>query len=56
MDPLLLERRHKMLDKIVITGISAITPLGNDIDTIVDNLKKGKSAILGFVPIQHRLY
>ena len=60
MDPLLLERRHKMLDKIVITGISAITPLGNDIDTIVDNLKKGKSGIgyidrynLGEFPVRH---
>lgn len=34
-----------MVDKIVITGISAITPMGNKLAEITDNLKKGKSCL-----------
>ncbi|MBU3093586.1 beta-ketoacyl-[acyl-carrier-protein] synthase family protein [Clostridium sp. CF011] len=37
-----------MIDKIVITGISAVTPLGNNLDEIAKNLEDGKSGI-GYV-------
>src|SRR3954454_1060559 len=34
-----------MKKRIVITGIGAVTPLGNDIDTTWENMKKGVSGI-----------
>lgn len=37
-----------MKDKIVVTGVSAVTPLGNNLDAISKNLKEGKSGI-GYV-------
>lgn len=37
-----------MSDKIVVTGISAVTPLGNTIEIIKNNLKDGSSGI-GYV-------
>lgn len=37
-----------MSDKIVVTGVSAVTPLGNTIEIIKNNLKYGRSGI-GYV-------
>ncbi len=34
-----------MPKRVVITGLGAITPLGNDVDTFWDSLKKGKNGI-----------
>lgn len=34
-----------MKKRVVITGLGAVTPLGNDIDTTWDNMKKGISSI-----------
>lgn len=34
-----------MKRRVVITGLGAVTPLGNDIDTTWDNMKKGISSI-----------
>ena len=34
-----------MKKRVVITGIGAVTPLGNDIDTTWENMKKGVSGI-----------
>jgi 3-oxoacyl-[acyl-carrier-protein] synthase II len=34
-----------MKKRVVITGIGAVTPLGNDMDTTWDNMKKGVSGI-----------
>ncbi|WP_379134438.1 beta-ketoacyl-[acyl-carrier-protein] synthase family protein [Paenibacillus sp. sgz500958] len=49
-----------MKAKIVVTGISAITPLGSNVDSIVTNLKEGNSGIkrieryhVGSLPVKH---
>ena len=34
-----------MPKRVVITGMGAITPLGNDVDTFWDALKQGKNGI-----------
>ncbi len=34
-----------MKKRVVITGIGAVTPLGNDINTTWENMKKGVSGI-----------
>ena len=34
-----------MKKRVVITGIGAVTPLGNDIDTTWENIKNGVSGI-----------
>ena len=31
--------------RVVVTGIGAVTPLGNDVETTWDNIKEGKSGI-----------
>jgi len=31
--------------RVVVTGTGAVTPLGNDVETLWDNIKKGKSGI-----------
>jgi len=31
--------------RVVVTGTGAVTPLGNDVETLWDNVKKGKSGI-----------
>ncbi|MEK4852137.1 beta-ketoacyl-[acyl-carrier-protein] synthase family protein [Paenibacillus sp. FSL H7-0756] len=49
-----------MRSKIVVTGISAITPLGNQLESIVTHLKAGHSGIrpieryqVGSLPVKH---
>lgn len=49
-----------MRSKIVVTGISAITPLGNHLESITANLKAGHSGIrpieryqVGSLPVKH---
>lgn len=34
-----------MKHRVVVTGIGAITPLGNNVDTFWENIKKGKNGI-----------
>lgn len=31
--------------RVVVTGVGAVTPIGNDVDTLWDSIKKGKSGI-----------
>lgn len=34
-----------MLKRVVITGVGAVTPLGNDVPSMLDGIEKGKSAV-----------
>src|SRR5699024_6875980 len=36
---------YKMKDRVVVTGLGAVTPVGNDVPTMWDNLLEGKSGV-----------
>ena len=38
-------RQDKMARRVVITGMGAITPLGNDVESFWAGLKRGKTAV-----------
>ena len=43
-------QNYHTMRRVVITGIGALTPIGNDLDTFWSNLKAGKS---GAAPITY---